>query len=221
MSGTTKYLISEQVMFRLEPGYPDINAPVQREDIYKATEQKINSKFKLQQFTINLPQGGTIPDNLALATYQDIEVERIYNEWSRATLPVMPISLPRNAGIHEIRPVLSQANNADKMLGSPLIPLQAGQYYLLQADTLLNDLMGQIGYEPEGKYVIIKKDLTTLGVTKVDMKLVVFDISLYGDTDILPVPSDMEEQIVNELVEQFSGKQPESGLVNKTNDVEK
>lgn len=210
----TKRLVSDQVLFRIYGGFPDVNAPVQKYDIWKALEQKINSLFSMQQFSLNLPSGETIPNNLALATYEDITVTRTSNERSKATLPVMPITLPRNAGINEIRPVLNIVSSGDRMLGQPFIPIQAGQGYLLQADSLLNDMMGQISYEPSQKTVIFSKDITTLGMTKVDMKLVVFDMSQYSETDVLPIPADMEQQIINELIQQFAPVQAESGIQN-------
>jgi hypothetical protein len=218
---STKRIIADQTMFRLNAGWPDIAQSTQKEDIFKALEQKINSLFKLQQFSVTLASGGTIPDNLAIANYEGITVTRTTNERSKATLPIMPISLPLNAGVHEIRPLMSAANNADRMLGFPFIPLQAGQFFLLSADTLLNDLMGQVGYEVQGKTVVFTKDLTSMGVSKVDMKLVVLDMSQYSETDLLPVPADMEDQLVNELVQQFAGSsQPETGAVQKTNSTE-
>jgi len=214
MAGSTKYLLAEQVMIRLEGGYADIAASVQREDLYKAIEQKINAMFKMSQFSQNLPSGETIPDNLALAAYEGVDVVSFNTGKSRSTLPVMPISLPRNAGINEIIPVLSIAESGDKIYGTPLIPLIAGQEYLLQADSLLNDLMGQWGYTSNGRTVNYTKDITKLGITKVDMKLVVFDMSQYSETDVLPIPADYQQQIITELVEQFASVQPESGAVN-------
>lgn len=211
---STKYILAEQVSYRLYGGMPDTASPVQFEDIYKAIEQKLNAQYAFQQYSINLPNAGTIPNNLCLATYDDIAIESngIANE-SRSKLPIMPISLPRNAGINEIRPVI-KSNSQQKILGKPMIPLQAGQSYLLEADKLLNSLFGEISYEPNGAYVKYNMDLTSLEITKVQMKLVVFDMSQYSETDPLPIPASDEELLVNELVKQFSPVMPESGLVN-------
>ncbi len=220
MPNTTKYLLAEQVQMRLEGGYVDIAAAVQREDIYKAIEQKINSIFKMEQFSQNLPSGETIPNNLAIATYEDVVVSSSTSGKSKSTLPVMPISLPRNAGINEVRPVLNIVESGDRILGNPIIPLMAGQEYLLQADSLLNDLQGQFAYTPYGRELSYNKDLTTLGITKVDIKLVVFDISQYSVTDYLPISSDYEQQIVSELVNEFAGVTPETGVVNKNTTIQ-
>jgi hypothetical protein len=212
MAAVTKRILSDQVAYYLSSGYPDVADAVQREDIDKQIEQKINAMFKMQQFSINLPNGETIPDNIMLATYEDVPIVVASNVKSKSVLPVMPISLPRNAGIHEIRPVIN-TNGNERLLGPPFIPLISGQSYLLQADILLNDLMGQISYEPQGRSVVYSKNLVTLQITKCDMKLVVFDISQYDEFTILPIPSDMEDAVIQEVVKFFAPVQPEQGLV--------
>ncbi len=211
MANVTRRIIADQVMFYLKGGYPDVAMGIQQEDIYKRIEQIMNSMFSMQQFNMNLPSGETVPNNLALATYEGVAVTVTNSNKSKSMLPVMPISLPRAAGINEIRPVIS--DNGDRILGNPMIPLQAGQGYLLQADTLLNDLMGQFSYEPNGRTVVYQSDITLLGITKVDMKLVVFDMSQYSDTDILPIPSDAEDDIVKEVIKFFAPVESEPALV--------
>lgn len=210
----TKKLCSDQVLYKLSGGNPDSGFPIDERDIWNSIDQKVNAMFKMQQFSVNLPNGETIPENLAIATYEDVAIVSASSGKSKSTLPVMPISLPKNAGINEIRPVLSMVDSGDKILGSPMVPLLAGQEYLLQADTLLNDLMGQFGYTPNGFTIYYTKDLTVFGITKVDMKLVVMDISQYSVTDILPIPADFEDQLLNDLVAEFSPVTAESGQVN-------
>ncbi len=206
----TKRLISDQTLYRLYGGEPDSSAPVQKEDVFKATEQLINSMFRMEQFSSNLPSGETIPNGVMIATYTDITVSS-YGNLSKATLPVIPISLPRNLGIYNISPAASLP--AVNGLFS-FLPLAKGQRELLRTDTLLNDLLNQVGYEPRNKDVVFTKDITLMGITKVDMELCVFDMSLYSETDVLPIPSSMEAEIVNTLVSQFSPVTPESGKVN-------
>lgn len=212
MANRTKKLISDAVLYKLCGGVPAKGFPVHEEDIWSSLEQRINAMFAMRQFTINLPNGETIPDNLMLATYEDISVTGV-SDYSKATLPVMPISLPRNAGINEIRPILSKSGD-DRIYGDPMIPLLSGQNYLLQADSLLNNLMGQFGYEPNGRTIRFTTDITTLGVTSVQMKLVVFDMSQYGVTDILPIPSDYEKQLEDELTQEFGAVAAKAGVVN-------
>lgn len=208
---TNKRLLSDQVLYFLKGSYPDVAQSTQKEDVYKRIEQVVNAKFAMQQFSQNLPNGDTIPNNLAIATYQDVAIVPAWAGRSKSVLPAMPITLPRNAGIQEIRPVLFLGG--ERTLGQPFIPLQSGQGYLLQSDQLLNDLMGQVSYEPNGSSVIYSKDLRNLQIEKVDMRLVVFDISEYSETEDLPIPSDMEDAIVQEVIQFFAPVTPEPRVV--------
>ncbi len=207
---SSKRLISDQVLYRLSGGSPDVSFPVQKQDVWKALEQLVNSMFKLTQFSENLPSGETIPNGLSIATYESVDVSS-YGDVSKATLPVIPIMLPKNMGIFDVRPAMSLPNVSGMF---SFIPLAKGSYQLLRNNFLLNDLMGQIGYEPRNKDVVFTKNISLLGVTKVDMDLVVMEIASYSETDTLPIPADMEATIIEKLVMQFSTVTPESGQVN-------
>jgi len=205
----TKRLIAEQVLYRIDGGNPDVSSPVQFPDVYKALEQIINSMFNMRQFSVNLPSGETVPDGLSIATYTDITVVS-RGTYSTSTLPVIPASLPKNVGIFNIQVAQSLTN----VVPLTFIPLLRGQQHLLSTDLLLNNLLGQIGYTPSNLSIQYTQDITLLGITKVDMDLVVFEMSQYNETDLLPIPSNMEADIINQLVAQFSPVTPETGIVN-------
>ncbi len=198
---STFRIIIDQVLFKLSEGYPNVQGSVQELDIKKALEQKINAKFRMRQFE-NLQFGETIPDGLCFATYTDVAVTAD-GDRSKSTLPVMPISLPRNMGIFDIR---YQDNS--------FIPLQVGQRSLLKTDNLLNNLLNQVGYEPKGKTVYYTQNIALLGWDTVDMDLIVSDLSLLSETDLLPIPADYEETLVAELYEQFSPSPKSTSIVN-------
>lgn len=207
MAKSTKYLIAEQVILKLEGGYADIASAVQREDIYKRIEQKINQKFKVEHFSVTLPSGETIPDNLSIATYEGVTVTSLNNGKSKSTLPVTPVSLPKNVGIYQVfNPAYPDF---------PFIPIQKGQRALLRTDALLSDMIEQVTYEPNNTTVTFSKDLTLMDCPEVTMDLVVFDISLYSETEYLPIPSDYESALVEELYNEYAGIVPESGMVNQ------
>lgn len=206
MPHTTKKLISDQVLYKLSGGVPDSAFPVDERDIWKATEQKINSLFKLKHFSVTLPAGETVPENTMIATYDNVAVTSSGNGTSYSSLPVIPISLPRGVGIFLIYdPAYPDI---------PFIPIQRGQKALIRMDDILSDFLGLIAYEPKNNIVVYTDDLTVFGLNAVSMELCVFDMSQYSATDVLPVPSDYEEQIVSELVAQFAPVLPESGYVN-------
>jgi hypothetical protein len=212
----TKKNFSDMCLYKLAGGTPDAAflKVIDERDIWDSLEHKVNAAFKLSQFSQNLPSGATIPDNLFIATYEDIAITRTSNERSKITLPVMPISLPMGMGVVEIRPQLNVVDSGDKMLGNPLVPLQSGQDYLLSTDKLLNSLQGKWGYTLSGKTVTITKDLTVFDITKADVKLVVFDMSGYSITDDMPIPADMIGQFEDETIKEFAPVAAEAGYVN-------
>lgn len=194
MAASTKYRIAEQVLYRIQGGRPDTASPVYLKDIMVAAGQVINKILKMQSFE-KMQLGETIPDNLMIATYEGVAVTE-YLDVSKALLPILPVSLPRNLGVLEIFDQ-HDPNNL-------FIPMLAGQANLLRSQVLINDLMGQIGYSPYGSRIVFTKNLPLYGVTTVTMRLVVFDISTYSDTTPLPIPSDYEAIIIEELVKQFA-----------------
>lgn len=204
--GSTKKIISDQVLIRLSGGYPDSAFSIDERDVWKSLDQKINAKFKVRHFEVTLNQGETMPENTMLATYENVAVTSFGAGKSKAILPINPISLPKNMGIY----LIYDPEHPD----NPFIPLQRGQLMLLRADELLNDLGGQIGYEPKNSYILFTKDLTMFGISSVTMELCVFDMSQYGITDRLPIPSDYEDELVTELVNEFAPVPPENAIVN-------
>jgi hypothetical protein len=83
------------------------------------------------------------------------------------------------------------------------IPLQNGQAAFIKEQNLINDLLGEVGYEVRDGYVVFTEDITDPNgenVNTVDMQLIVADLDHYGDFDILPLPQDMAGQIVAEVV---------------------
>ncbi len=209
MSLITKRLISDQILFRLKGGFPDLAGAVQKQDVWIAIDQWVNARFKLQQFNTNLPSGETVPDGLAIATYTDVNLVSTRGVVT-AQLPVIPISLPKNIGIFNVQTAASLGADVPQL---DFIPLIRGQYALLATDKLLNDLMGEVGYTPSNGYITLTKDVTLYGVTKVDMDLVVFSIAQYSETDILPVPADFENDMVNDIYKMFAPVTSEPGLV--------
>lgn len=197
---TNKRKISDQVLYIIYGGDYD-GSPVQEQDIVAALEQKINQKFRIRHFE-TMKLGETIPDGLCFATYNDIAVTS-YQGRSRSALPVIPISLPRNVGVYDIR-----------YDDTSFIPLQIGQRNLLKTDTLLNNLLNQVGYEVKGGYVYYTSDLTLIEWDTVDMDLVVSDLSTLSETDDLPIPADYEIELVAELVEMFSPVPPKELEIN-------
>lgn len=197
----TKRYLADQILFKLDASSPEVSQPVQLEDVYAAIGQWVNDKFKFRHLSETLSSGESIPENSSLATYSDIAVVSD-GDTASITLPVMPISLPRNLGVYNISGG-----------GYNFIPLQRGQLAMLGADFLLNTLFGQICYEQIGKKIKFSKNIKLLGINTVDLDLMVFDVSGYSESDQLPVPSDMESSLVNDIYKMFAPIQPMPSVV--------
>lgn len=192
---TTKYKIAEQVVRLLNGGEIPVATKVKINEAKIAVEQVINKMLKMEFLNLNIPSAEMIPNGCSVATYENIEVVQ-FGTRSKSTLPAMPLKLPRGIGVYQI---FDPAN-----MDCPFIPLEMGQYGLLKSQPLINDLLGWTGYEWYGKDIIYTKDLTQPDPITVSMRLIVLDISQYSDYDILPVPADMEWEIVQEVYKLFS-----------------
>lgn len=191
----TKYSIAEQVQLRLQGGYPETAANVQIDDIIPAVGQKLNSLLRLQFFQTTLPSGETIPDGLMIATYDKVAVTGT-GKRATAVLPTFPIILPRNMGIYEV--------SCKEDFSDLYIPIQPGQTYLLQGQPLISDLLDQVGFEVYGNKLIFSKDITLDDVKHIYIKMVVVDVSRLTDYELLPMPADMEDMVVNALFKDFA-----------------
>lgn len=184
---TTKYKISEQIQ-RLLKGNPVISARIHQNDIKILVEQVANQVLKADYFQVNLPDGDTIPNNCMVYTYDAVPVTTYKTNLSKATLPAIPIALPRNMGVLHVSKTDS--------INEPFVPIPTSMFGVISPQDLLGELSGLIGYEVIGKDIVFTKNLPELNINTVYIRLVGVDISQVSDYDILPISADLEAQIV-------------------------
>lgn len=191
---TTKYKIAEQCVRIFNGGEIPVATKLKINEAKLAVEQVLNKMLKMEYLNTNIPMAEMIPNGAAIATYEGIEVVQ-YGTKSKSTLPAMPLKLPRGIGVYQI---FDPAN-----LDCPFIPLEMGQQCLLSSQPLINNLLEQTGYEWYGMDIIYTKDLTQPTPIEVTMRLVVLDISQYTDWDILPIPAEMEWDVIGEVLKLY------------------
>ena len=219
MAVVTIYRLAEQVLSLVEGGDPAAGSSITFNEIKIACGNVINQLLKTEYFTINAKMGETIPNGTCLGLYEDIDVVT-YNGKSKAKLPIKPMKLPRNMGIYAIYPKYDPLGTYE--LDKEFIPLQMGQGGLIKSQPLINDLMGQVGYENFGMDLIFTKDLKTLFPNiKLAMRLAIMDISLYGDYEPLPILPEQEWQVVNEVYKVYATQAIPDKLVDPTVDESK
>lgn len=199
MSVITPYKLSEQVVKLLQGYTPGEASSVSFNEIKLAIGQVISKLLKIDYLQANLKMGEFIPNGGVLAQYDNIQVRSTGNGKSEATLPIKPMKLPRGMGVYSVW--------IDGQYDNEFIPVQMGQLRLLKSQPLINDLLGQIGYEVNGMKWVFTKDLTELYPNKtISTNMVVMDISQYGDFDALPILPEQEWDVVKEVYSMYSNK---------------
>jgi hypothetical protein len=210
----TIYRLAEQVLSLIEGGDPSVASSISLNEIKISCGQVINQLLKTEYLGANMKLGETIPNASVIARYDQNVVSQYGNGASKTTLPVKPLMLPRNIGVWSIY----VPDEPDK----EFIPLQMGQSSLLKSQLMINNLLGQVGYEVRGKDVYFTKDLTNGGNnTYVTIELVIMDIAQYGDYDILPIPPELEWQVVQEVYQLYITQPIADKVVSATTKEEK
>jgi hypothetical protein len=214
---STLYSISEQVRSKLQGGDPPQAPKFEMEEVKRFVIQAINSLLKTQHLTEEMAGGEQIPDGTILAEYDNVAVES-YKNVSRATLPAMPIKLPRNMGVYHV-------SKTDDIING-FIPFGTGELQMIGEEPLISDILGQVGYEVRGKYIYFNTDITDNdtenAINEVYMLLAVKDLSLYGDFDMLPITASMEFDIIDMAFQMLTDQLPANkkvDVINKPSEV--
>lgn len=203
---TTLFRLAEETLKILNGGSIQTATNVSLNEVKISICQVANSLLKTEHFSVNEQLGEKIDNGSVLGLYQGIAPVSYGNGRSKATLPVKPIKLSRNMGVFSVF--------MEDDISNEFIPLQMGQYNLIKSQALINDILGQIGYETFGLELIFTKDLPLLFPGKtLSMRLAILDFSQYGDWDVLPILPEQEWQIKNEVVKLYSGEPISDKLV--------
>jgi len=187
---TTKYKIAEQVQ-RLLNGNPVVSGRFNLHEIKLLVAQVANQLLKADHFSVNMPEGDTIPTNCMVYTYDNVPVTTYKTTFSKATLPSIPIGLPRNMGVLHVSKI--------DAIEEPFIPIPTSMYGIIKPQDLLGELSGLIGYEVVGKDIILTKNLPGMSVNSVYIRLVGVDLSTVSDYETLPLTADLEGQIITQV----------------------
>ena len=214
MAVVTIQRLAEQIMNLIEGGDLGAASSIGYNELKISIGQIINAQLKTEYFSTNLKMGEVIDNGTVLGLYENIEVISS-NGKSQCTLPIKPRKLPRNMGVWAIYPKYTTSSNYE--YDKEFIPLQMGQGGLIKSQPMINDLLGQVGYECFGDKIYFTKDIKQLFPdVVVAMRLAIMDIAEYGDYDMLPVPPELEWSIVQEVYKLYSSQPAPSKVVDAT-----
>jgi len=187
---TTKYKIAEQINMLIKSN-PTVNMRVNQDNVMLLVGQACNVALKADHFSVNMPEGDTIPNNCMIFAFDDIATETYKTTKSKCTLPFIPISLPRNVGVLHV----SKSTDID----NPFVPVPTGMWGIINVQDLLGEASELITYEVVGKEIIFGQDLPGLGIDTVYMRLVGMDFTQVSIYDTIPLSADMEFAVIQEV----------------------
>lgn len=201
---STIYKISEQVDELLNAN-PKAATNISKGQIRESIGQAINSILRTQYYETSQAGGETIPEGLVIACYDNVPVTA-YKGVAIATLPAVPVSLPKGMGVEHV----SRTDD----LHDPFIPVPKGMSAMLGDEPIISNVLDLIAYEVRADEnsspaLVFKTDITDAAVvspavTEVYMELVIYDISKYGDYDLLPITADMEAAVIERVAKLLS-----------------
>lgn len=188
----TKGKLTDQILRLYSGGSPNDEKDITRDDINLLVGQVINRLLKTEHLSMNMAAGEMFPPHTLVTTYVvSVNPPNSNMPYSNATLPVFPISLPRNMGVWSV---------TDLTCSKEYIPIQTGQYSLISKQDQLQYLETQSGYWAEGGYVYFTPDVSADAKSKVRIQLLIVDPSIQGEYDYLALPAEMEEAVVKEVL---------------------
>ena len=191
----TKGKLTDQILRLYTGGNPSDDKEISRSDIDLLVGQVINKILKTEYVASNISQGEMFPPHTLVTQYK-VEVESASTEdFPFCTLPVMPISLPRNMGVWAVK-------SHGAKLSDEFIPMQTGQFQAVSDVEQLRFLENQVGYYAEGNKIFFTRDISTspYNITELRISLLIIDPTVLGEYDYLAIPAEHEEAIITECL---------------------
>tara|TARA_B100000780_G_scaffold275105_1_gene241152 strand:- start:606 stop:1244 length:639 start_codon:yes stop_codon:yes gene_type:complete len=190
----TKGKLTDQILRLFSGGILSDDKDITRDDISLLVGQVINRLLKTEHLAVNMQSGEMFPPHTLVTTYiVNVSAPSVLVPYAHAPLPTFPISLPRNMGVWSV---------SDTSCSNEYIPIQTGQYSLVNQQDQLKFLETHSGYWAEGTSIYFTRDITAspYNVKKVRVQLLIVDPSILGEYDYLAIPAEMEEAVVKEVL---------------------
>lgn len=191
----TKKSIAEQILLKIYGRASTGSDAIQLPEVILAVGQLANSLLKAQHFD-TLKMGENAPENLSILEYPKQPLVSYGGKKAKCLLPAIPVSLIRQQGIWQV--------STDEFFNCIGIPAQSGQGALIQAGAIISVEMGQWYYEPNGSSIIVTPDLTIDGIDGLYFRLIGVSIDSLEDYAPLPLPADLEAQLISQVYQSFA-----------------
>jgi hypothetical protein len=207
---TTKAKLAEQILRLYKGGEISSDNSLSLAEVKLLVGQTLNRLLKIERLQTQTQLGQEFPEHTSVATYTNLTVTQDFTTGEYyTTLPVYPISLPNNMGIWHI----SLLDDVD----TPFIPIPSSSMGLLK-NLPTGAMQGMTGYEVNGNRITFKTDYLFSSNEKLLMRLLVVDVDSLTDYNPLPIPPDMEDVVIKEVLTLLGAMQVQEDIVPDSND---
>lgn len=99
---TTLGKITEQIFRLYNGGDASSDQEIGKKEIELLVLQAVNKLLKVETLQVNYALGDSFPPHTAIASYDNVAVTALNDDFCKATLPAQPLSLPRGMGLWSI-----------------------------------------------------------------------------------------------------------------------
>lgn len=198
---TTLRKLSAQARKLLSAGTQPKDSKLRDRYVQEEIRQIAHKMMKLEFFTTK-NDGGSDVYPLGIATYSNVTVQNDTTiKRNYIDLPAFPMNLPGGVGVQQVRPQTGVVTNDRAMI--PIMPHELELFSsLLVGAEILKD---QWCFEVDRDRILFternnKTFLTAFPGGKVELKMVVLDPDQIDEDDNLPVPPEMEFDILKEVL---------------------
>jgi hypothetical protein len=158
----------------------DISPRIDYREVKPLMVQSINALLKTDHLQRAEVSGTSI------ATY--VVPRQRLDKYDFVNLSVTPISLPKEQGVHRVY--------QKDCPWLPFIPIRTGDFEVSMG-TPTSYLEGQVGYYLSGTKIIFTNQVAE----EIEVQLIVNDPSIISDTDLLPIPPEMEQMVIQNVLQ--------------------
>jgi hypothetical protein len=198
----TKWSYAESVINELQNDYPGRDLKIDPREVLIRLDAKVNAMAK-QGYLENWKMGhGANVDEQFVTTWENIVVtDPGSGQPSYFTIPANYANLPRNGGIEQVYFMNPYSGNKTRYF-DPVI-IKSFRDVAAYRNNMAGNLEGRVSGYPKGRTFIFDRGNIFAKYGNAAIRLVIRDSSAIGDSDPYPLPADIEDQVIAELVDWF------------------
>lgn len=201
----TKWSYAESVILELQNDFPGRDLKIDQREVLLRLDALVNQMAKAGYIENWKLGSGSSVDEQFLTTWENISVTDPSNKLpSYFTIPANYANLPKNGGIDQVYFMNSFSGNKTRYF-DPVI-IKTFKDVSAYRNTMASNLEGRISGYPKGRTFYFDRGNVFATYGNVGIRLVIRDSSEIGDNDPYPIPADLEQSIIAELVDWFRSR---------------